>query len=312
MASVTGEVEPKHSCKDDVATVSNNVFRPLLLAGSGGDGDVWICTRNPEDISSTPLLDTLSNKGNCKSLYAVKISNTRKVDSLSQEVSGLKHIATISAPNDKHMQHYVDHDRLHERPSWVASQAIVGCTLWQLHKAAQGASMAIPKPLVLTIALQICHALQALQASSTPLFHEDLCHSNIVLDIDTRDGSAAPTVVVIDFARAQPRKSFPDIDLDLYSFHRILGDLASWGEDLSPGQDSRWDAFVAFVVANNSRFEKQRYEVFCKLFESFGRDPWDAASEGDRARVNVLLDEASKIMFRARALAQGTGDRNMA
>lgn len=117
MATVAREVEPKHSRRENVTTITNDLFQPLLLAGTGSVGDTWICVSNPEAMSSTSVLNALSNKGGPESLYAVKIPSARKQDSLPQEIVALNHIAAISAPADKHMQQYVDHDQLHEEPA---------------------------------------------------------------------------------------------------------------------------------------------------------------------------------------------------
>lgn len=172
--------------------------------------------------------------------------------------------------------------------------------------------MPLPKPLVLTIALQLCDALQALQGMNPPFFHEDLCHSNIMIDREMQDDRGAPIVVIIDFGRGCPRKDAPNVDLDLFSFYRVIHDLASWGGDSASGQDPQWDAFVKFVASNKSSFKKKPYEVFRNQFERFGTHLWDAKSEEDQAKINTVLGEASKIMTRARVLAQSFGDKDMA
>ncbi|KAF2451857.1 hypothetical protein P171DRAFT_438524 [Karstenula rhodostoma CBS 690.94] len=302
MSTAAGEGQPEHSRKADVSSVTNGAFRPLLLSGTGGVGDIWICVSNTEEAARISGLKNFGTKGGPGSLYAVKIPSKGTQDALPQEVTALKHVAFIPTPNNKHMQQYVAHDMLHDETTWLASQAVVGCTLWQLHKVAEAESTPLPKSLVLTIALQLCDALDALQDMNPPFFHEDLCHSNIMLDLEMRDGKGAPTVVVIDFGRGRPRKDPPNIDLDLSTFYRVVDDLASWGSAGS-GQDSKWDSFVEFVASNNSTFEKKPCKEFRKQFEGYGKDIWDGISEDDRAKIDLLLNEASQIMVRARSLA---------
>jgi serine/threonine protein kinase len=226
MSSEPRQVKPRHSRKEDVATTTNHVFQPLLLAGTGGIGDTWICVGNLPTTSSTSVINTVSKRDGHKTLYAVKLPSRGKLDPLPQEITALKHVATIPTPNNKHMQKYVDHDQLHKHATWLASQAVVGCTLWQLQKAAEAESIPLPKPLVLTIALQLCDALQALR--DTQFFHGDLHGSNIMLDLEARDENGAPTVVVIDFGRGRPRKDAFEFDLDLSSFYRVVEGIASW------------------------------------------------------------------------------------
>lgn len=306
MSSVINEVQPRYSSKKDITTITNKVFRPLLLAGTGGDGDVWVCE---EDAPSARVSNTLGENNAHKPLYAVKIPSNRLTNPLLQESAALKAVADIPAPSNSHVQQYVNHDQLHEEPSWLASHAVFGCTLWQLQKVAERQAMLLPKSFILTIALQLCHAIQALRNLTPPIFHEDLCHSNIMLDMDSRDAKGVPTVVVIDFAHARSYESLPAFDLDLSSFYRVVSALVDWCDGSGSGEASKWGEFVGFVEGNKEGFEKRPLEEFSERCEGFGEELWEGMSEEECVGMNMLLEEASGVMLRAWSLAEGSGNQ---
>ncbi|KAL1592650.1 hypothetical protein SLS60_011066 [Paraconiothyrium brasiliense] len=300
------EINPKHSSKEDVATVTKGIYEPILLAGTGGVGDTWICKRNPPAAAAAPATETSAEEGQMIPLYAVKLPSERRQEFLQQEITALWYVTlSIAAPTDKHLQKYVDHDKStgnEKDAAWLASKAVMGCTLLQLTQAAEAFHMALPKPLVLTIALQLCDALQALRELEPQFFHEDLALSNIMLDVEKRGDNGAPTVVIIDFGRGRSRKTSHEHDLDLSMFHRDVGQIADLC-DTVVGQDPMWDSFVEVLVPSKQfQLEGAPYQSFRTRFKAYGDRIWDSMSEEEKQIIDAMLKEASKVMLKARAM----------
>ncbi|KAJ4351144.1 uncharacterized protein N0V89_006483 [Didymosphaeria variabile] len=294
-----------------VPVATAGAYKHVLLAGTGGVGDTWICVRSPSAAAVASASETPAEEGGQIPLYAVKIPSMRKQDFLPQEITALQHVASIPAPTNRHIQKYVDHDQSgrSKDANWLASEAVIGCTLLQMIQAAGDMLTPLPKPLVLTIALQLCDALQALRDMDSQFSHGDLALSNIMLDLEERGDKGAPTVVVIDFGRGHSRTSPHEYDLDLSTFYRVVGKIAELQRDPTADQDPLWDSFVGFVASSNCSFDKAPYETFRTQFQAYGNKILDSMSEEDGEVMDAMLKEASKVMLKARAMAKEAVDK---
>jgi serine/threonine protein kinase len=90
--------------------------------------------------------------------------------------------------------------------NWQASTIVNGLSL---HDLAYHASyhQPLPRALLAHIAIKLCDALRWAHGLDAPLYHNDICLSNILLDMQSRDASGMPGIALVDWDAVIARES---------------------------------------------------------------------------------------------------------
>ncbi|KAF2650720.1 hypothetical protein K491DRAFT_730774 [Lophiostoma macrostomum CBS 122681] len=175
---------------------TNRQYIPVLKAGSGRYGNVWLALK----------ADVLHSKKPFKpQLIALKLPTPRNENMLTREVQKLQYLQTTAgSPTARFVTcFHAQWDESHTYCDWYTMTAIPGFTLHDLIVTFACPSLPVPEALVSHVAIQLAEAFRWLHTHDPPLLHGDFHEANVMLDPSKQDVPGFPNVTLIVFGNAK-------------------------------------------------------------------------------------------------------------